>query len=153
MTQNELREVAKKIIMTLYGSPYEEINSSIGYGSISEIFSNLNLSDGINLYPSNSKNACCLDAIFISIKHQPRFITLSRNEMIPLKIVLEKMSQHLFGECRGYTNQIILITDTIDTDIINPWIASFKNSNCWIEVIYVRENGAFEVANQVIGLV
>jgi hypothetical protein len=140
MTQNELREVAQKIIMNLYGSPYEEINNPRGYGSISDIFSNLNLNDGINLYPSNSKKACCLDAI-------------SRNEMIPLKIVLEKMSQHLFGECRGYTNQIILITDTIDTDIINPWIASFKNSNCWIEVIYVRENGAFEVANQVIGLV
>jgi hypothetical protein len=153
MTQNELREVAQKIIMNLYGSPYEEINNPRGYGSISDIFSNLNLSDGINLYPSNSKMACCLDAIFISIKHQPRLITLSRNEMIPLKIVLEKMSQHLFGECRGYTNQIILITDTIDTDIINPWIASFKNSNCWIEVIYVRENGAFEVANEVIGLV
>jgi hypothetical protein len=153
MTQNELRQIAKKIIMSIYGSPYEEIYNPRGYDSITDIFSNLNLSDGINLFPCNHKKSCCLDAIFVSIKHQPRLITLPRNEMIPLKIVLEKMSQHLFGECIGYTNQIILITDTIDTEVIAPWIASFNNSKCWIEVVYVRENGAFEVANQVIGLV
>jgi hypothetical protein len=153
MTQNELREVAKKIILNLYGSPYEEINSQNGFGAINDIVSNLNLKDGINFYPSNSKGACCLDAIFLSIKHQPRQKTLSRNEMVPLKSVLEKISQHIFGECRGYTNQIILITDTIDTDVIKPWISSFKNSNCWIEIIYVRENGEFEVGNKLIGLI
>lgn len=153
MTQNELREVAKKIIMILYGSPYEEINSPNGFGSINDILTNLNLKDGINFYPSNRKGACCLDAIFLSIKHQPRQKTLSRNEMIPLKSVLEKTSQHIFGECRGYTNQVILITDTFDTEIIKPWVSSFKNSNCWVEIIYVRENGEFEVGNTLIGLI
>jgi hypothetical protein len=152
MTQNELREVAKKIIMILYGSPYEEIISPNGYSSIEDIVSNLNLKDGINFYPSNNKGRCCVDAIFMSIKNQPRQKKLSRKEIIPLKVILEKMSQHIFGECKEYTNQIILITDTIDSEIFKPWISSFKNSNCWIEIIYVRENGEYEIGNKLIGL-
>ncbi len=152
MAQNELREIAKKIIQSLYGHPQEEIYYNIGYTSIDELISNLNLSEEINLFPSNHKETCCLEAIFISIKHQPRLKTLSRNEMISLKTVIEKMVQHIFGECKEFTNQIILITDTIDTDILKPWISSIKKSTCWIEIIYVRENGEFETINNVIGL-
>lgn len=153
MTTIELRDIAKKIIIYLYGLPNEKINSPNGYGSINDCISDLALKDGINFYPGDNKAFCCLDAIFISIKHQPRLKTLSRKEMIPLKTVLEKISQHIFGECSGYTNKVILITDTFDSELFKPWVSSFKNSNCWIEIIYVRENGEFEVGNTLIGLI
>jgi hypothetical protein len=156
MSQINLKEVSKNLIRELYGNPGDyEFNGEMSHGSLSNILPNLCNKNGINFFPSDYKGSCCDGAIFLSLKNQPRKINLPRNEMKSLKVTIENMVQHLLGECMNRTNEVILITDSIETETINPWLDNLKSiqrMNCSIDILYVRKNGEFEITNKVLGL-
>jgi hypothetical protein len=156
MSQINLKDVARKLICELYGNPGDyEYAGEASYNSLRNILPGLCNKTEINFFPSNSKGSCCGGAIFLSLKNQPRRINLSRNEMKSLKVTMETMVQHLLGGCINKTNEVILITDSLETETINPWMYNLKtiqNTNCSIDILYVRKNGEFELANKVLGL-
>jgi hypothetical protein len=156
MSQINLKDIAKNIIYELYGTPENnEFKGEASYESVKNVLPRLCNVNDINFYPGFKKSSCCEGAIFLSLKHQPRSINLSRSEMKSLKVTLENMVQHLLGECMNITKEVILITDLIETDTINSWLGTLKSIqriNCSIDIVYVRKNGEFELTNKVLGL-
>jgi hypothetical protein len=41
--------------------------------------------------------------------------------------VIEKVVQQVAGNCAGINRSVIIITDTLDTEVIEPWKGVFQN--------------------------
>jgi hypothetical protein len=75
--------------------------------------------------------------------------------MISLDDVIKKLVQQVLGACYPKNQNIILLTDKVDTDIFEPWLGnlkSLKKMNIEIDIVYWRNNGSFEFVNKLVGL-
>lgn len=123
--------------------------------TFTELFKNFDGHGSINLYPSEIKGSCHHTAIFFSLTKLPRNSNLKRNQLIPLSKILQIMIQQVLGSCLGKNKEIILVVDTIDTKVFEPWISNLRRIDEMcdsFEIIYVRPNGSFCSIKQILGI-
>jgi hypothetical protein len=133
-------------------SDYQEKSKS---KTFSELFKNYDGHGAINLFPSDNKGFCHRTAIFFSFSKLPKNSSLKRNQLIPLAKMLPIIIQQVLGKCLGKNKEIILITDTIDTKVFEPWLSNLKriNETCdSFEIIYVRPDGSNCSIKEVLGI-
>jgi hypothetical protein len=120
-----------------------------------QLFENLGGGINMNFFPSENKGACCEVAMFVSF-HKPLFgLKFKKGQMISLDDVIKKLVQQVLSTCYPKNQNIILLTDKVDTDIFEPWLGnlkSLKKINIEIDIVYWRNNGSFEFVNKLVGL-
>lgn len=133
-------------------SDYQEKSKS---KTFSELFKNYDGHGAINLYPSETKGHCHRTAIFFSFSKLPKNSSLKRNQLIPLTKLLPIIIQQVLGSCLGKNKEIILVTDTIDTKVFEPWLSNLKRINEMCDsfvIIYVRPDGSNCSIKEVLGI-
>lgn len=144
--------LVRNSINDLFGTQNENsemINSDYQVKSKSktftELFKNYDGYGAINLYPSEKTGHCHHTAIFFSLSKLPKNSSLKRNQLIPLAKILPIVIQKVLGDCLGENKDVILVTDSIDTKVFEPWISNLKRINEMcdsFEIIYVRPDGS-----------
>ena len=120
-----------------------------------ELFDNFGSGFDMNFFPSENKGLCCEVAMFVSF-HKPSFgLKFKKDQMIALDEVLRKLVQQVLGTCYPKNQKIILLTDKVDTDVFDPWLANLKaikRIGMEIEIFYLNSDGIPKSANEIIGL-
>lgn len=138
--------------LEMINSDYQEKSKS---KTFSELFKNYDGHGAINLFPSENKGFCHRTAIFFSFSKMPKNSSLKRNQLIPLAKILPIIIQQVLGSCLGKNKEVILVTDTIDTKVFEPWLSNLKRINEMcdsFEIIYVRPNGSNCSIKEVLGI-
>ena len=60
-------------------------------------------------------------------KNPPRGKWLKTKDKVNLEKMIPKVIQHMQGSCIDKTQKMLLITDNMNTDLINPWRGNLKN--------------------------
>ena len=161
---NSILDDATRLISMLFKSPLSELlsdNIRRDYKSeptsLFEFFYQFVGTDKMNFYPSDTKGRCHKKAMFVSLsKKPPHAKKLKTKELIPLDKMLPKVIQHMQGSCMKTTKSAVIITDKIDTDVIKPWEDNLKqiqgDESKELLFIFVKENGEFQIINDLVGL-
>lgn len=80
----------------------------------------------INFSPSSSKGRCCSTAVFVSVKPSTLNYSSDQSNHVDFETVVKKMVQQILGECYNMNKDIILVTDHLDTEVIEEWRPNFK---------------------------
>jgi hypothetical protein len=120
-----------------------------------ELFDNFGGGNDMNFFPSENKGACCEIAMFVSF-HKPIFgLKFKKDQMIALDDVLKKLVQQVLGTCYPKNQKIILLTDKVDTEILEPWLGNLQaiqRMGMEIQIFYLNSNGIPKSANEIVGL-
>jgi len=109
----------------------------------------------INFYPSNTKGKCQSVAVFVSIKQSTLEFDSDPGNHRDFETVIKKMVQQVLGSCFDKNKEVILITDEINTNVIDQWKPNFKamelicNS---IKIIFINSTGQTYNANHFFGI-
>ena len=130
-----LHQLAKSIVDSLWNNSIEELrldgidkNYRIKPVGLFEFLSDVVFRERINFYPGKPVVDCAKTAVFMSLtKNPPRGKWLKPKDKINLQKMMPKIIQHMQGGCIDKTQKILLITDNINTDLINPWRGNLKN--------------------------
>lgn len=80
----------------------------------------------MNFFPSTKKGRCHRLAVFVSMREETLSFKSDPNNFVPFDVVLKKMVQQVLGGCFDINKEVILITDTIDTKVIEEWKPNFR---------------------------
>ena len=130
-----LHQLAKSIVASLWHNSIEELrfdgidkNYRIKPASLSEFLSDVVFREYINFYPGKPGGGCAKTAVFMSItKTPPKAEWLKPKDKVNLQKMILKVIQHMQGGCIDKTQKMLLITDNMNTDLINPWRGNLKN--------------------------
>ena len=130
-----LHQLAKSIVTSLWHNSIEEFrtdgivkNYEKPTESLSEFLSEVVFRERINFYPGDPGGHCAKTAVFMSItKTPPRAEWLRTKDKVNLQKMMPKVIQHIQGGCIDETKKMLLITDNMNTDLINPWRGNLKN--------------------------
>lgn len=152
MRTNQMSELANQICgqfrAALGERMFERNNDRRGSGTFEEVlFSSGHSISNINLYPCDNVGKCAHEAVFISISSElsrRNFTALRRDQFISLDRVMQKMVQQVLGNCAGINKHVLLITDHLDTEVLNPWmpvINQMINDGIKFELVYLNASG------------
>lgn len=130
-----LHQLAKSIVASLWHNSIEEFrtdgivkNYEKPTESLSEFLNEVVFRERINFYPGDPGGDCAKTAVFMSItKTPPRAEWLKPKDKVNLQKTMPKVIQHMQGGCIDKTKKMLLITDNMNTDLINPWRGNLKN--------------------------
>ena len=130
-----LHQLAKSIVASLWHNSIEELrvdgivkNYEKPPESLSEFLNEVVLRELINFYPGKPSGDCAKTAVFMSLtKNPPRGKWLKTKDKVNLEKMIPKVIQHMQGRCIDKTQKMLLITDNMNTDLINPWRGNLKN--------------------------
>ena len=130
-----LHQLAKSIVASLWHNSIEEFrtdgivkNYEKPTESLSEFLNEVVFRERINFYPGDPGADCAKTAVFMSItKTPPRAEWLKPKDKVNLQKMIPKVIQHMQGGCIDKTQKMLLITDNMNTDLINPWRGNLKN--------------------------
>ena len=130
-----LHQLAKSIVASLWHNSIEEFrtdgivkNYEKPTESLSEFLSEVVFRERINFYPGDPGGHCAKTAVFMSITKTPaRAELLKPKDKVNLQKMMPKVIQHIQGGCIDETKKMLLITDNMNTDLINPWRGNLKN--------------------------
>jgi|SRR5690606_7015997 len=120
-----------------------------------EIFGSRGNGGNINFFPSTIKGGCYEMAIFVSFSKSPKGIKLKKNNCISLDVVLKKMVQQVLGGCDGINQEIVLITDEINTNVSREWEGNLKaiKKRCKsLDIYYIFPDGDSKKVNDMFGV-
>lgn len=120
-----------------------------------ELFDNFGRGIDMNFFPSENKGPCREVAMFVSF-HKPVFgVKFKKDQMIPLDDVLKKLVQQVLGTCYPTNQKILLLTDKLDTEVLEPWLGNLKaikRMGMELEIVYLRNDGTHRNVNSLFGL-
>jgi hypothetical protein len=130
-----LHQLAKSIVASLWHNSIEQFridgivkNYEKPPESLSEFLNEVVFRERINFYPGDQGGDCAKTAVFMSItKTPPRAEWLKPKDKVNLQKMIPKVIQHMQGGCIDKTQKMLLITDNMNTDLINPWRGNLKN--------------------------
>ena len=130
-----LHQLAKSIVASLWHNSIEQFridgivkNYEKPPESLSEFLNEVVFRERINFYPGDTSGDCAKTAVFMSItKTPPRAEWLKPKDKVNLQKMIPKVIQHMQGGCIDKTQKMLLITDNMNTDLINPWRGNLKN--------------------------
>ncbi len=120
-----------------------------------EFYSSGGEGGNINFYPSSVKGGCYEVAMFVSISKPPNGLNLKEGNCIPLDLVLKKMVQQVLGSCEGINQEILLITDEIDTKAAREWegnLKAIKRRCASFDIFYLLPDGDYKNVNDLFGV-
>jgi hypothetical protein len=121
-----------------------------------QLFENFGEGIDMNFFPSENKTPyCCEVAMFVSFNKPIFGLKFKKDMMIALDDVLKKLVQQVLGSCYPKNRKIILFTDKLDTEVIEPWLGNLraiKRMGMEIEIFYLNSNGIPKSANEIVGL-
>lgn len=85
-----------------------------------------NVNEKMNFFPSSNKGRCHYLAVFVSMREETLSFKSDPNNFVSLDVVLKKMVQQVLGSCFNVNKEVVLITDTIDTKVIEEWKPNFR---------------------------
>jgi len=85
-----------------------------------------NIDGKMNFFPSSIKGRCHYLAVFVSMREETLSFKSDPNNFVSLDVVLKKMVQQVLGSCFNVNKEVVLITDTIDTKVIEEWKPNFR---------------------------
>lgn len=124
-------------------------------GELYEIFNSVNGDSNINFFPSPIKGGCYETAVFVSLSKAPNGKELKEDSLISLDVVLKKMVQQVLGTCDGINQEIILITDEINTTISKEWegnLKAIKRRCSSLDIFYLFPDGEYKNVNDFFGV-
>ena len=147
-----LHQLAQSIVDALWHNSLDEIRDGIvkDYrikpGSLSEFLSDVVFRERMNFYPGKPGGECAKTAVFMSLtKTPPRAKWLKTKDKVNLQKMMLKVIQHMQGGCIDKTQRMLLLTDTMNTDLINPWRDNLRNiqsrDNKEVVILYVDPKG------------
>jgi len=147
-----LHQLAQSIVDALWHNSIDEIRDGIikDYrikpGSLSEFLSDVVFRERMNFYPGKPGGGCAKTAVFMSLtKTPPRAKWLKTKDKVNLQKMMLKVIQHMQGGCIDKTQRMLLLTDTMNTDLINPWRDNLRNiqsrDNKEVVILYVDPKG------------
>ena len=80
-----------------------------------------NINEKMNFFPSIIKGRCHNLAVFVSMREETLSFKSDPNNFVSLDVVLKKMVHQVLGSCFNVNKEVVLITDTIDTKVIEEW--------------------------------
>jgi hypothetical protein len=159
-----LHQLAKSIVDALWRNSVEELrfddidkNYRIKPGSLSEFLSDEVFREPINFYPGKPGGDCLKISVFMSLtKTPPRAEWLKTKEKVNLEKMMPKVIQHMQGGCIDKTQKMLLLTDNMNTDLINPWRENLRNiqsrDNKEVVILYVDPKGELHDMGMACGL-
>jgi hypothetical protein len=156
---NQMSELASKVSRQFQAAfserMFERENNRRGTGTFEEVVLSVTSSGSIiNLFPCDVETEICANqALFISFssEHARRnFTALRRDQFIPLERVMQKLVQQVLGKCSGLNKHIVLLTDHLDSEILNPWmpvIGQMMNNGVKFEILYFNTNGQMNLVD------
>ena len=147
-----LHQLAQSIVDALWHNSLDEIRDGIDKdyrikpGSLSEFLSEVAFRERINFYPGKPGGECAKTAVFMSLtKTPPRAKWLKTKDKVNLQKMMLKVIQHMQGGCIDKTQRMLLLTDTMNTELINPWRDNLRNiqsrDNKEVVILYVDPKG------------
>lgn len=79
----------------------------------------------VNCYPGMPVDFCAREAVFVSLQGKGAR-NLKGHNHYPFAQALEKLVQHLQGDCGGITQRAAFITDKWDYDTYSPWAGNIR---------------------------
>lgn len=159
-----LEKIVKDFIDKLYRASKSELRnefidrnnrSQMETITFDELFDNFGRGIDMNFFPSENKGACREVAMFVSF-HKPAFgAKFKKDQMIPLDDVLKKLVQQVLGTCYPTNQKILLLTDKVDTEVLEPWLGNLKaikRMGMELEIVYLRSDGSHRNVNSLFGL-
>ena len=135
-----MNERAQMIFEVLKGN-FDLVHKKEACKTILELLGDESLSNGnINFYPSNKKDACYSEAIFVSITSSPNKVKLDNNQLIPLNDILPILFKQTLIDCLNINKNVVLLTDNIETKEFQKWKNHFKllkELNINIDIFYI----------------
>ena len=129
-----LHQLAKSIVASLWHNSLDEIRDGIDKDyrikpyNLLEFLNDVAIREDINFYPGEPGYGCKKTAVFMSLtKNPPRGKWLKTKDKVNLEKMIPKVIQHMQGGCIDKTQKMLLITDNMNTDLINPWRGNLKN--------------------------
>ena len=120
-----------------------------------ELFDNFGGGVDMNFFPSDNPSGCFEVAMFVSF-HKPAFgVKFKKDQMIPLDDVMKKLVQQVLGSCYPTNQKILLLTDKLDTEVLEPWLGNLKaikRMGMELEIVYLRNDGTHRNVNSLFGL-
>lgn len=158
MRTNQMSELANQICGQFRAAigerMFERNNDRRGSGTFEEVlFSSGHLGSHINLYPCDNVGKCAFDAVFISFSSElsrRNFTALRRDQFITLDRVMQKLVQQVLGDCAGINKHVLLITDHLDSEVLNPWmpvINQMVNNGIKFELVYLNASGQMNLVD------
>ena len=159
-----LHQLAKSIVASLWHNSIEEFrtdgivkNYEKPPESLSEFLNEVVFRERINFYPGKPGGDCAKTAVFMSItKTPPRAEWLKTKDKINLEKMMPKVIQHMQGGCIDKTQKMLLITDNMNTDLINPWRGNLKNIQSRdgkeVVILFVDQEGELHDMGMACGL-
>jgi hypothetical protein len=120
-----------------------------------ELFDNFGRGIDMNFFPSDKPSGCYEVAIFVSFHKSVFDIKLKKDQMISLDDVLKKLVQQVLGTCYPTNQKILLLTDKVDTEVLEPWLGNLKaikRMGMELEIVYLRSDGSHRNVNSLFGL-
>ena len=109
----------------------------------------------INFYPSTGKGKCQRTAVFVCIKAATLKFKSDPSNHVTFEKILKVMVQQVLGGCIDVNQNIILITDEINTNSIEEWKPNFRAMHkiCdRVNIYYLDERGQPRNVNYLFGL-
>ena len=158
MRTNQMSELANQICGQFRAAMgermFERNNDRRGSGTFEEVlFSSGHSISNINLFPSDNVGKCAHEAVFISFSSElsrRNFTALRRDQFISLDRIMQKMVQQVLGNCAGINKHVLLITDHLDTEVLNPWmpvINQMINNGIKFELVYLNASGQMSLVD------
>lgn len=132
-----------------------DLFDSISSAELYEIFDTVNDTGTINFFPSPIKGGCYETAVFVSLSKSPDNKELKDDSLVSLDVVLKKMVQQVLGTCDGINQEIILITDEINTVLSKEWEGNLKaiKRRCKsLDIYYIFPDGEYKNVNDFFGV-
>ena len=118
----------------------------------------LNFSDHsntINFFPSDKKGPCQKEAWFVSIYSVKLKKDIKRKDCLEFSKVIEKLIQQVLGSCYKINEDIIVITDNLNTKSIEPWKENLKvisQISTSFNIYFISEKGDIKNINKLFGV-
>ncbi len=152
---SELASIVSRQFQAAFGERmFERNNDRRGSGTFEEVlFSSGHSISSINLYPCDNVGNCAHEAVFISFSSElsrRNFTALRRDQFISLDRIIQKMVQQVLGNCAGINKHVLLITDHLDTEVLNPWmpvINQMINNGIKFELVYLNASGQMSLVD------
>ena len=112
-------------------------------------------SSSINFFPSDKKSTCKKTAWFVSIYSEKLKKRIKGKDSYEFSKVVEKLIQQVLGSCYKINEDIIVITDNLNTKSVEPWkknlkvISQISNS---FNIYFISEKGDVENINKLFGV-
>lgn len=120
-----------------------------------ELLQDAHVRHNMNFFPSDRPGGCYEVAMFVSINKPVFGLKFKKDQMIPLDDVLKKLVQQVLGTCYPTNQKILMLTDNIETEVFEPWLANLnaiKRMGMEIQIIYLRSDGSRKNINSLVGL-